>query len=174
MEISDPRQLKRCSKCVMPETQEIISFDENGVCSTCRNIAIKQEKIDWDKKREEFLAILNQYRGKYLYDCVVPFSGGKDSAYTAYSLVKDYGLKPLVVSFNHHMLRPTVLADRDKVIKRIGVDFLDFKADWQLIKRMMRISLERKGDILWYQHSGIFSLPMHVATKFNVPLLIFG
>jgi N-acetyl sugar amidotransferase len=172
--ISDPKLLKRCSKCVMPETQEIITFDENGVCSTCRNVAIKQEKIDWTKKKEEFLNILDQYRGKYLYDCIVPFSGGKDSAYTVYSLVKDYGLKPLVVSFNHHMLRPTVLANRDKTIKRMGVDILDFKADWQLIKRMMRITLERKGNILWYEETGIFSLPMHAAIKFNVPLVIWG
>lgn len=158
----------------MPETQEIISFDENGVCSTCRNVAIKQEKIDWNKKREEFLALLQNYRGKYQYDCIVPFSGGKDSSYTVYSLVKDYGLKPLVVSFDHHLLRPRVLENREKVLKRLGVDFVAFKANWQIIKRMMRISLERKGDILWYQHAGIFSFPMHAAMKFGVPLIMWG
>lgn len=172
--VSDPKMLKRCSMCVMPETQEIITFDENDVCSTCRNVAIKQEKIDWNKKKEEFVQLLEQYRGKYFYDCIVPFSGGKDSAYTVYSLVNDYGLKPLVVSFNHHMLRPTVKANREKTVKRLGVDFLDFKADWQLIKRMMRITLERKGNILWYEETGIFSLPMHMAIKFNVPLVIWG
>lgn len=174
MTISDPKLLKRCSKCVMPETQEIISFDENGVCSTCRNIATKQEKIDWGKKREEFLALLQGYRGKYQYDCIVPFSGGKDSSYTVYSLVKDYGLKPLVVSFDHHLMRPRVLENREKVIKKLGVEFLAFKANWQLIKKMMRVSLERKGDILWYQHCGIFSFPMHAALKFQVPLVIWG
>lgn len=172
--VSDQKFLKRCTKCVMPETQEIIAFDENGICSTCRNVAIKQEKIDWVKKKEEFVRLLEQYRGKSLYDCIVPFSGGKDSAYTVYSLVKEYGLKPLVVSFNHHLLRPTVLANRDKVIKRLGVDFIDFKADWQLIKRMMRITLERKGNVLWYEETGIFSFPMHMALKFNVPLVIWG
>ncbi|MEK7623219.1 MAG: N-acetyl sugar amidotransferase, partial [Patescibacteria group bacterium] len=172
--ISDPKLLRRCSRCVMPETQEIISFDANGVCSTCRNVAIKQEKIDWDKKKQEFLEILEKYRGKYLYDCIVPFSGGKDSSYTVYSLVKDYGLRPLVVSFDHHLLRPTVLSDREKVIKKLGVEFLSIRTNWQLIKKMMRVALERKGDILWYQHTGIFSWPMHAAIKFNVPLVIWG
>lgn len=172
--VSDPTQLKRCSKCVMPETQEIISFDEHGVCSTCRNVAFKQEKIDWNKKFQEFLELLKNYRGKYLYDCIIPFSGGKDSTYTVYSLVKDYGLKPLVVSFDHHLLRPVVLANRETSIKRLGVDFLGFKASWQIIKKMMRVSLERKGDILWYQHTGIFSLPMHMAIKFNIPLVVWG
>ena len=45
--ISDPMQLKRCSRCVMPETQEVISFDKDGVCATCRNVEAKREKIDW-------------------------------------------------------------------------------------------------------------------------------
>lgn len=172
--ISDPLKLKRCSKCVMPETQEIISFDEHGVCSTCRNVSLKQEKINWADKRQEFLSLLDQYRGKYRYDCIVPFSGGKDSSYTVYSLMKDYGLRPLVVSFDHHLLRPRVLENREKVVKKLGAEFLAFRANWQIIKRMMRVSLERKGDILWYQHTGIFSFPMHLAINFHVPLIIWG
>jgi tRNA(Ile)-lysidine synthase TilS/MesJ len=80
----------------MPETQETIIFDSEGVCSTCRNISTKQEKVDWDANKKEFISLLDSYRGKYAYDCIVPFSGGKDSTYTLYSLVRDYGLKPLV------------------------------------------------------------------------------
>src|SRR3989338_3368981 len=97
--VTDHMLLKRCSKCVMPETQEVISFDSEGVCATCRNIEFKQKNIDWDKKKNELEVLLEQYRGKYEYDCIVPFSGGKDSTYTAYSLVRDWGLKPLIVSF---------------------------------------------------------------------------
>ena len=165
--------LKRCSKCVMPETQEAILFDENGVCETCTQSGVKHD-IDWEGRREMFRKLLDNYRGKGLYDCIVPFSGGKDSTYTLYSLVKDYGLKPLVVRFNHHLLRPQVKANTEKTIKQLGVEILDFKSDWRLIKRMMKIGLERKGDILWYQHTGIFSYPMHVALKFQIPLIIWG
>lgn len=172
--VSNPKDLRRCSRCVMPETQETITFDENGVCSTCRNIDIKHEKIDWEKSKQEFRALLDQHRGKYAYDCIVPFSGGKDSTYTVYSLVKDYGLKPLVVSYDHHMYRPTVLKNAEKAIKRLGVDYLKFRTDWQLVKKLMRVSLERKGDIYWYQHTGIFAFPMHMAVKFQVPLIIWG
>jgi len=167
-------ELKRCSKCVMPETQDIITFDSEGVCSTCRNVEIKQQKIDWRGKEREFLELLDQYRGKYQYDCIVPFSGGKDSTFAAYAAVKTYGLKPLLVSFDHHMLRPRVLANTERTVKRLGVDMLKFRADWQLIKKMMRVSLERKGDILWYQHVGIFVTPMQMAIRYNVPLIIWG
>lgn len=72
--VSNPKDLRRCSRCVMPETQETITFDENGVCSTCRNIDIKHEKIDWEKSKQEFRALLDEHRGKYAYDCIVPFS----------------------------------------------------------------------------------------------------
>ncbi len=172
--ISNPKDLIRCARCVMPETQETIVFDENGVCSTCRNIDIKHEKIDWQSKKKDFLKLLDQYRGKYAYDCIVPFSGGKDSVYATYSLVRDYGLRPLVVSYDHHMIRPKTVQNRERVFKRIGVDFFSYRTNWHLVTKLMRVGLERKGDIYWYQHSGIFASPMHMAVKFGVPLVIWG
>lgn len=172
--ISNPKELRRCSRCVMPETQETITFDENGVCSTCRNVSVKQENVDWEANKKEFLSLLEKYRGKYAYDCIVPFSGGKDSTYTAYSLVRDYGLNPLIVSYDHHMYRPNVLQNNERTIKKLGVDYLKFRTNWQVVKKLMRVSLERKGDIYWYQHTGIFAFPMHMAIKFQVPLVIWG
>lgn len=171
--VSDPKDLRRCAHCVMPETQEAISFDEQGVCSTCRQIETKY-KVDWVERDARFRELLDRYRGKYQYDCIVPFSGGKDSTFTVWKLIHDYHLKPLVVRFNHHMLRPAVIRNTERAIKRLGFDFLDFRADWSLVKKLMRIALERKGSIYWYEETGIFSLPMHVAIKFNVPLVIWG
>lgn len=172
--VSNPKDLIRCTRCVMPETQESIVFDEQGVCSACRNIDIKHEKIDWGKKKNDFLDLLQMYRGKYAYDCMVPFSGGKDSVYTVYSLVRDYGLKPLVVSYDHHMIRPQTVKNRERTLKKLGVDFLSYRTNWHLVKKLMRIGLERKGNIYWYQETGIFAFPMHMAIKFNVPLVIWG
>src|SRR3989338_6269627 len=165
--------LKRCSRCIMPETWESINFDENGVCNICRNSEIKQ-KIDWQKKRQEFVELITQYKGKGLYDCIVPYSGGKDSTFTLYSLVKDFGLKPLVVSFDHWYYRPKILANRVSTQKILGVDCLTFRTDWQVVKKLMRESLERKGDFHWHAHTGCFALPMQMAVRFEVPLVICG
>ena len=172
--VSDSMLLRRCSKCVMPETRDVIEFDENGVCNSCRNIAIKHEVVDWEAKKKEFLELLEQYRGKYDYDCIIPFSGGKDSTFTAYTLVKDFGLKPLIVCFDHHLMRPKVLEYRERTLKQLGCDFLGFRPDWHTVKKTMRIALERKGDILWYQHNGIFPYSLQMAIKMNVPLVIWG
>ena len=171
--VSDPKDLRRCTHCVMPETRDVIEFDENGVCNSCKNIELKQH-IDWEEKEKEFEVLLDQYRGKYDYDCIVPFSGGKDSTFTIWKLITHFKLKPLVVCFDHHLMRPKVLENRERTLKKLGVDFIGFKPDWELIKKTMRIGLERKGDILWYQHNGIFAYPMQMAIKLNIPLLIWG
>lgn len=75
-------KLKRCTKCIMPETWESINFDKKGVCNICQNAKFKKEKINWSKRKKEFIDLINQYKGKGQYDCIVPFSGGKDSTFT--------------------------------------------------------------------------------------------
>ncbi|MEK7655920.1 MAG: N-acetyl sugar amidotransferase [Patescibacteria group bacterium] len=166
--------MKRCSKCVMLETQDMISFDKDGVCATCRQIEYKQNKIDWDVREKEFRGLLDQYRGKGPYDCIVPFSGGKDSTFTAFTLVKKFNLRPLIVSFDHGFYRPNVLAYNERTVKMLGVDYMKFKSDWQTVKKLMRESLIRKGDIMWHSHCGIYAFPMHMAVALKVPLLIWG
>jgi len=158
----------------MLETQDMISFDNDGVCATCRQIEYKQNKIDWDVREKEFRALLDQYRGKGPYDCIVPFSGGKDSTFTAWALVKKFNLRPLIVSFDHGFYRPNVLAYNERTVKKLGVDYMKFKSDWQTVKKLMRESLIRKGDIMWHSHCGIYAFPMHVAVALKVPLLIWG
>ena len=166
--------LKRCTKCIMPETWESINFDKDGACNICKNIRIKNEKIDWTKKREEFIEFLNQYKGKGQYDCIIPFSGGKDSTFTAYAIVKYFGLKPLLVSFDHGFYRPKTLENRTKTVKKLGVELLTFTPNWQVVKKLMLESLKRKGDFCWHCHTGIYSYPMQVAVKYNIPLVIWG
>ncbi|HAA03411.1 MAG TPA: N-acetyl sugar amidotransferase, partial [Syntrophobacteraceae bacterium] len=93
--------MKTCTHCCLPETQDSIRFDANGVCTVCNQIKVKKEKIDWDKRMEMLHALCDRFRGKHAYDCVIPFSGGKDSTYTLWYLVEKMKMKPLVVSFDH-------------------------------------------------------------------------
>ncbi|KKS26417.1 MAG: LPS biosynthesis protein [Parcubacteria group bacterium GW2011_GWA2_42_11] len=167
-------ELKRCVKCVMPETWESINFDERGVCNICQNAKIKKEKIDWPKKKREFEALISDYKNKGQYDCIIPFSGGKDSTFTLYAAVKYFGLKPLVVSFDHGFYRPRMLANRVRVLKKIGVDFISFRPSWTVVKKLMLESLMRKGDFCWHCHAGCFVYPMQIAVKFKIPLVIWG
>jgi N-acetyl sugar amidotransferase len=166
--------MRRCTRCSLPETYETIEFDGEGVCNMCRQQQFKQGKIDWDTRKKMLDDLVAEYRGKYDYDCLVPFSGGKDSTFTLHYLVKEYGLKPLVVQFNHGFMRPTLLANNQRTFKKLGVDAISFTPNWKVVKRLMREALIRKGDFCWHCHTGIFSYPMHLAIKFNVPLVFWG
>jgi N-acetyl sugar amidotransferase len=166
--------MKICTKCVLPETYETIEFNPVGTCNVCTQQEYKQEKIDWASREKDLDQLIEKYRGKHEYDCIVPFSGGKDSTYTLYYLVKKYKLKPLVVMFDHGFMRPGLLKNNERTFKKLGVDVLRFTPNWKVVKRLMLESLVRKGDFCWHCHTGIFSYPMHVALKYNTPLIFWG
>jgi len=166
--------MKKCAHCGLPETYETIEFDADGVCNICRQQQFKRGNIDWKQRKLMLDELVAQHRGKFDYDCLVPFSGGKDSTFTLYYLIKEYKLKPLVVQFNHGFMRPNLLANNERTFKKLGVDVISFTPNWKIVKRLMREALIRKGDFCWHCHTGIFSYPMHLAIKFNVPLVFWG
>ena len=166
--------MKNCSKCVMPETQETILFDEEGVCNVCRQIDIKRQKIDWDEKKKELNNLIKKVKGKGDYDCIVPFSGGKNSTFQLYYIVKELGLKPLVVCLDHSFFRPKLKKMRELVLDKLGVDFLSFRPNWYIVKKLMMESLLRKGDFCWHCHMGVTAYPLQIAVKHKIPLVIYG
>lgn len=167
-------ELKRCTRCVLPETHETIHFDDEGVCNVCRQQEFKQEQIDWAQRKCELKALIDAHRGKYDYDCIVPFSGGKDSTFTLYYLVKEFGVRPLVVRFDHGFLRPNLHENTLKTIRKLGLDFHAFTPDWKVVQMLMLQSFLEKGDFCWHCHTGIFAYPMWVAIEKKVPLIFWG
>lgn len=166
--------LKKCNRCGLPETYETIEFDQDGICNICRQKTYKDGEIDWVARKEQLKILIEKFRGKYEYDCIVPFSGGKDSTFALNYLVKNYKVRPLVVQFNHGFFRETLLKNAERTFKSLGVDVLTFTPNWKVVKRVMKEALIRKGDFCWHCHTGIFSYPMHVAIKYQVPLIFWG
>ena len=84
--------MKNCNNCGLPETYETFEFDKNQICNVCTQHQTKNIYIYiYIEKIFEF--IIDEYRGKGDYDCIVPFSGGKDSTYVLYKVVKEHNLK---------------------------------------------------------------------------------
>ncbi len=163
-----------CTRCVVPSTDESASFDQAGVCSVCHQIDYKRQEIDWRQRGHAFDELIEAHRGKHDYDCIVPFSGGKDSTFTLWYLVTQKKMKCLVVSFDHGFYRPKVLENRRRTLKKLGQDILQFTPNWKLVRKLIYESLRRRGDFCWHCHTGIFSYPMRIAVRFDVPLLIWG
>ena len=165
--------MKICSNCVMPETSETLIFDKDKKCSVCTQI--KQKKaINWKQREESLDLLIDQYRGKYEYDCIVPFSGGKDSTFTLWYLVTQKKLKPLVIRFDHNFYRKNHELNVQKVVSKLGVDFINYKTNFEIVKKTMMESLIRRGDFCWHCHVGVSALPINIAIEKKVPLIFYG
>lgn len=167
--------LKYCIKCVMPNTKPDLHFDAEGVCDACRSAEVK-EKIDWSKREAEFRGVIERYRVKdgSNYDCIVPVSGGKDSTYQTYMIKKVYGLNPLLITFAPTY--PTELGRKNlqNCYTAFGVDHILFNKNPGVYKTMGLEAFRRVGDHEWPNHLGIFTVPIHVAVNYRIPLLIWG
>lgn len=164
--------MKYCTKCVMPDTKPELTFDEEGVCNACRSHERKADDIDWAKREEEFLQIVAQNKKNSGYDVLIPVSGGKDSTYQAIKAL-ELGLKPLCVCFE-----PTIATELGKRnldnLQNLGVDLILVKKDPKTYKSMVVEGFKVLGDNEWPDHVGIFTVPVHFAVKFNIPLVLWG
>ena len=166
--------MKRCNKCLLPETHETINFDKEGSCNICAQHQYKNEDIDWDKQKVELDLLIKKYKDKYDYDCLIPFSGGKDSTWALYYLIKEYKLNPLVVRFDHGFMRPNLEDNIKKVSRKLGFDMITFTPNWKIVQKLMLRSFLDKGDFCWHCHTGIFSYPMWIALEKKIPLVFWG
>ena len=39
---NDVLKIKRCSKCILPETMPFIEFDDDGICNYCNNYELQE------------------------------------------------------------------------------------------------------------------------------------
>ena len=134
-----------------------------------------KKEIDWERKKQEFKEILDKHKTQNHsnYDCIIPVSGGKDSHFQTYMIKKEFGLNPLVVNF--HPLDQTVLGRQNlENLKKIGVDCIEFTPNPEIYLKMARFGLKELGDFQWPEHIGIFSIPVQIAVKYNISLIVWG
>tara|TARA_Y100000034_G_scaffold103139_1_gene128461 strand:- start:2564 stop:3790 length:1227 start_codon:yes stop_codon:yes gene_type:complete len=167
--------MKYCKRCVVPSTSAVpLTFDDEGICSACR-VDEEKKAIDWNKRFEELKEVLKEYKTDGSnYDCIIPISGGKDSHFQVYIVKEKLGLKPLLVTFNHQFNTPQGIRNLTNLIKKFGCDHIRFTANPKLIPKLARKALKTQGDPCWHCHAGIYTLPVQVAVKFNIPLIVWG
>lgn len=165
--------IEYCRKCVMPATKPDLLIDQDGVCNACRSFENRVE-IDWDRRREEFVAIVDRYRDRTnrKWDCIVPVSGGKDSTIQVLKML-ELGLRPLCVTSTTCDLSPIGRANIEN-IKNLGVDYVEFSPNPKVRRLLNKVSLEHVGDIQWPEHVGVFTIPARAAVQYDVPLIVWG
>lgn len=167
--------LRYCERCCVPETQAGIEFDYMGICKACQSSEQKIH-INWVEREARLREILTKAKEQAgdNYDCIIPISGGKDSAFQLHVLTQVYGMKPLAVTHSHNWWSETGWYNLQNVLETFNVDHIIFTSNRSLINRMAKRSVEMIGDVGWHDHAGLGSVPMNIAVRFKIPLLIWG
>ncbi|MFC1514750.1 SAM-dependent methyltransferase, partial [Candidatus Omnitrophota bacterium] len=199
---------EKCTKCGFPEGYlDTVIAPATRLCSVCglylqhpelrdfgylrrtfdRKIAEAKKLVDagitglkmsgYDDER----FILRDIEPGARYDCVVALSGGKDSVYMVYRLIKDHGMRVLCV--REDVEENTALADDNiaQVIKSLRSKFPDRKVGYIKVGHRPGIIKEvRKNFMLQGQSFCKACLRSHFgfvyreAVRAGVPLVFFG
>lgn len=167
--------MKICSRCLYPENHALnIVFDEYDVCSGCR-VHEEKDTLDWTERGMRLQALVDKYRSRTRkWDCVVPISGAGDSYFIVNYVKNILGLNPLLVTYNKHY--NTRLGIRNTAFLRtvFNADIIVKTVDPRIAQKVTRETLTQRGSIYWHILAGQTALPVQIATKFRVPLVIWG
>ena len=165
--------VRYCKTCLMPDTRPRIVFDADGVCNACHT-AEGKSSIDWDARRAEFLDYVERFRPKDgPYDCIVPWSGGKDSSAIAWKLKFEFGLNPLLVTFSPLMPNDIAVHNREEMLKA-GFDHLMIRANQKVSRHLSRRFFIERGDPKIHWNAGVNSVPVQAAVNYGVPLIFYA
>jgi glucosamine--fructose-6-phosphate aminotransferase (isomerizing) len=147
------KSLRRCTKCVLPETMPFIRFDESGICNYCYRYQ-KRELLGVEKLHQ----VIDDHKKKYGDKIVLSFSGGRDSSFALHYAVKKLGLKPLAFSYDWGMLTDLGRRNQARMIGKLGVEHILVSADIQ--KKRQNIS---KNVAAWLKKPVLGLIPLFMA-----------
>jgi len=167
--------MRYCKKCVTPDTRPYIKFDEEGICYPCR-VHEKMKEVDWGKRWGGLEKLADEYRGMNgdYYDCIITASGGKDSHYQTYVFKEKLDMNPLIVMADNVSWTKTGLYNWNNMLSRFGVDGMRYALNPQICKKMFRKAFEKLGSPTWYFDRAIYSIPLQIAIKLNISLIVYG
>lgn len=143
--------LKRCSRCILPETMPFIKFDENGVCNYCKNYSSRNK----NKPKSELLEFLEKYRKTEGAECIVPFSGGRDSCWGLHLIVNELKLKPITYTYDWGMVTDLGRRNISRMCSKLGVENIIVAAD---ISKKRRNIAKNLKSWLKYPDLGMISI----------------
>jgi N-acetyl sugar amidotransferase len=166
--------MQYCTRCVYPAAAATpLTFDEDGVCSGCR-VGAQKAEINWELRWQAFGELAAEYQSTDDYDIVIPVSGGKDSYYQTHVAVRELGLKPLLVTYHGNNYLPEGEYNLYRMREVFDCDHVIVRPSVKTLVKMNRIGFRLQGDMNWHAHCGIFTVPIKVAVRYRVPLILWG
>ncbi len=147
-------EIQRCTKCILPATYPFIEFDNNGVCQHCRTY--KPLDLAGD---EALRRVLDKHRSKDgSPDCIVAFSGGRDSSYGLHLLKTKYGMNPVAYTYDWGMVTGIARRNQARILGKLGVEHILRAADIPTKRRYMR-----KNILAWLKRPHLGMIPLFMA-----------
>lgn len=150
-----------------------INIDKDNICDACK-YSLEKNRIDWNKREIELENVLSKYRKKNGYDCVVPGSGGKDSAYTAHILKYKYKMNPLTVTWAPHLYTNIGWENFTNWVHKGGFDNILFTPNGKLHRVLTKLAFLNLLHPFQPFIIGQRIIGPKIASKFNIPLVIYG
>ena len=153
--IDSIREINRCTRCILPETFPFIEFDDDGVCNYCRNYKL----INQPKPIEDLHALVEPYKdsnGKP--DCIVPFSGGRDSTFVLHMVKEVLGLNPIAFTYDWGMVTDLARRNIARVCGKLGVENIIVAADLDRKREYIR-----KNVAAWLRKPSLGMIPLFMA-----------
>jgi glutamine---fructose-6-phosphate transaminase (isomerizing) len=148
-------KLKRCSKCLLPQTFPFIKYDTAGVCNYCNKYVVKNQGA----KEQEFKDLMKTYRSKDgKPDCIIPFSGGRDSSYGMHYIVHELGLHPITYTYDWGMVTDLARRNIARICGKLGIENIIVSADLPMKRNNIRMNVEA-----WLKKPQLGMIPLFMA-----------
>lgn len=159
------RALTRCCRCVLPETFPFIEFDAEGVCNYCRHY----KPTNQPRPLAELERLVAPYRRQDgSQDCIVPFSGGRDSTFALHMIRTELGMNPITITYDWGMVTDLARRNIARVCGKLGVENVIVAANiawkrdnirkniaaWLKRPSLGMIPLFMSGDKYFFYHTG--------------------
>ena len=143
--------LRRCTRCILPETMPFIAFDVDGVCNYCHTYTPRNVP----KPKEELFNLVEGYRRAGATDCIVPFSGGRDSCYGLHLIVKELKMNAVTYTYDWGMVTDLGRRNISRMSAELGVENIIVADD--IAKKRRNIAVNLKA---WLKapHLGMISI----------------
>ena len=148
------KSLQRCRCCILPETMPGISFNEDGVCCHCQ--VYRYEPLAGREALEKLIAPYRKSGGKP--DCILMFSGGRDSSYGLHYIKKVLGLNPVTFTYDWGMVTDLARRNISRMCSRLGVENILVSADITMKRDYIRRNVEA-----WLKRPNMGMVPLFMA-----------
>jgi len=166
---------RRCGNCNLPEGKFNVVLNDKGICNYCEYLEQNRELVMSVAGREPLLLKrFESVKGKYDYDALIGLSGGKDSTYVAYQMVKKYKLHVMAVTLDNGYLTDFARESIKKTVKVLGLEHQYYKPDWDIYRKFYKMCVRKIGNPCIACSIGGYFLAIKKCYENRIPFFVHG